>query len=311
MTWIEAELSQLGQNNYRFLLLLLTVLCIGLLYLSYSRYQRFRYITGTATSKIRSASQGYVELEGLGEWMPGDQMFSPFSQKRCLWYHCTIEKRDGSGKRAGWTNISTRTSDQIFHVVDETGHCVIDPENAHVVPESSQTWYGRNAQDISPPTNTGGSLFGWVGLGNYRFTEQIIQPASYVYVLGLFKTIQKNITDESVATKVEDLIRHWKIQPDRYLSHSDIDNNGMIQKAEWKLIRQAARKQVLAKLEKENQPIHVISNSTEDKRPFILSALNEERLVFRKKLISYSCVITSFLLFVVIVVCISVRPFSF
>lgn len=310
MIWIEARLNQLDLDEYVLLLLVLAGLCAYLLYLSFASYQRFRHIHGTATSKIRSASQGYVELQGLGEWMPGDQMHTPFSNKRCLWYHCTIEKKDRVGKRTTWTNILSKTSDQIFHLVDDTGCCVIDPEEAHVVPESSQTWYGHSSQNISPPTIKGGSLFGQVGLGNYRFTEQLITPANQIYVLGLFKTIQKNISSESIASKVEDLIRHWKIQPDRYLSNYDIDQNGIIQKHEWKLIRQDARRQVLEEIEKENKPIHLISNPKEKNMPYILSAIDQERLVFRKKLISYISIAAAFLLFVTIVICLSIRSLS-
>lgn len=312
MTWIEVKLTQLELGEYTFLLVVLTLVCVGLLYVSYTCYQRFRYIHGTATSKIRSASQGYVELKGLGEWMPGDQMFTPFSQQRCLWYHCTIEKKEAKGKRSSWTNILTKTSDQIFHLVDETGICVIDPEDAHVIPESSRTWYGQSPQDRLPPNTNNGFLFSQIASGNYRFTERIIQPASQIYVIGLFKTIQQNkVTDESIAKRVEDLIKHWKIQPDRYLSKYDIDENGIIQKHEWKLIKQQARKKILDKIGKENNQIHLINKPDDNSKPFILSALDEEQLVFRKKFLSYSTVFIAFCLFVIIVICINIRPLTF
>ena len=311
MTWIETELNKLGLDDYTFLLVVMIGLCIGLLYFSYTSYQKFRFIHGTATSKIRSASQGYVELKGLGEWMPGDEMHSLFSQKRCLWYHCTIEKKEGTGKRISWTNILNQTSDHIFHLVDETGCCVIDPEGAHVIPASSQTWYGSNSQDRFPPTTKGTPLFGQIGFGDYRFKEQLIQPATPIYVLGLFKTIQKNISNEFVSKRTESLVKHWKIQPERYLSQYDTDKNGVIQKQEWLLIRQAAKKQILTKIDKENQPIHLLSQPTQKGKPFILSTDDEERLIFSKKLTAYLSIITAFLLFVGIVICINIRTISF
>lgn len=310
MTWIENELNQLGLDEYTFLLVVMIGLCIGLLYFSYTSYQKFRYIHGTATSKIRSASQGYVELKGLGEWMPGDEMHSPFSQKRCLWYHCTIERKESTGKRSNWTNIFNQTSDHIFHLIDDTGCCVIDPEGAHVIPASSQTWYGSSPQDKFPPTAKRTLLFGQIGLGDYRFKEQLIQPATPIYGLGLFKTIQKNITNGAVTKRTEALVRHWKIQPDRYLSQYDTNKNGVIQKKEWRLIRQAAKKQILAKIDKENQPIHLLSQPTQKGRPFILSTDNEEHLVFIKKLTAFLSIITGFLLFVGITICVNIRPIS-
>lgn len=310
MTWIETELTQLGLGDYTLLLVVMIGLCIGLLYFSYISYQKYRYIHGTATSKVRSASQGYVELKGLGEWMPGDEMYSPFSQKRCLWYHCTIEKKESNGKRTNWTNILNQTSDHIFHLVDETGCCVIDPEGAYVIAASSQTWYGNSSQDRLPPTGKRNPLFGQIGFGDYRFKEELIQPATPIYVLGLFKTIQKNITNESVTKRTEELIKHWKIQPDRYLFQYDADQNGIIQKHEWQLIRQAAKKQILAKMDKENQPIHILSQPTQKGRPFILSTDDEEHLVFGKKLKAYLSIISAFLLFVGILICINIRPIS-
>jgi hypothetical protein len=307
MTWIETELNQLSLDEYTFLLIVMMALCIGLLYFSYTSYQKFRYIHGTATSKIRSASQGYVELKGLGEWMPGDEMHSPFSQKRCIWYHCTIERKENTAKRSSWINILDQTSDHIFHLVDETGSCVIDPDGAHVIPASSQTWYGSSPRNRFTPTEKQTPLLGQIGFGDYRFKEQLIEPATPIYVLGLFKTIQKNITTEAVTKRTETLIKHWKIQPDRYLSQYDTDKNGVIQKHEWQLIRLAAKKQILAKIDKDNQPIHLLSRTTQKGKPFILSADDEEHLVFIKKLTAYLSIITALLLFAGILICINIR----
>jgi hypothetical protein len=311
MTWIETELKQLSLDEYTFLLVVMISLCIGLLYLSYTSYQKFRYIHGTATSKVRSASQGYVELKGLGEWMPGDQMHSPFSQKRCLWYHCTIERKENISKRTSWINILDQTSDHIFHLVDETGSCVIDPDGAHVIPASSQTWYGSSSQNRLPPTAKRTLLLGQIGFGDFRFKEELIQPATAIYVLGLFKTIQKNITNEAVTKRIELLIKHWKIQPDRYLSQYDTDKNGVIQKQGWSLIRQAAKNQILAKIDKENHPIHLLSRPAQKGKPFIISTNDEEHLVVIKKLTAYLSIITALLLFVGILICINIRQIFF
>lgn len=59
-----------------------------------------------ATSKIRSASQGYVELKGSGEFMPGDDILSPFSGNRCLWYQCTVDRKQKQGKRTTCPNLT-------------------------------------------------------------------------------------------------------------------------------------------------------------------------------------------------------------
>ena len=89
-------------------LVLLGVLAVGFAYLIYYSYgilKRYRFMDGTATSKVRSAAQGHVELKGLGEWMNNDEIHSPFSNRRCLWYHCTIDKKRHTGKRTTWTRM--------------------------------------------------------------------------------------------------------------------------------------------------------------------------------------------------------------
>jgi hypothetical protein len=307
MTWIKTTLSGLNPLEYATLQLIMAGVGGYLAYLCYISVQQFRHIHGIATSRIRSASQGYVELKGLGEWMAGDQIHAPFSQKRCLWYCSTIEKKERSRRRTTWTNISNQTSDKLFQLVDETGQCVIDPEDAHVVPECCQTWYGNSPQDTRPDSGISGRhLLGSIGFADYRFTEQLILPASQIYVLGLFKTI----ADESITQMAEALVKHWKIQPHRYLSKYDTDNNGVIQKQEWTLIRQDARNQVLAKLDQENQPLHLLSRPKELNKPVIISTLDEEQLVFSKKLKSCCSGIMAFLLIVSLVKCFNLRPYS-
>ena len=76
LSWLKTELVELSTVEYQILLVAMAVLGVYLLYRSYQAYRRYRFIGGMATSKIKSAPQGYVELKGLGEWMPGDQIHS-------------------------------------------------------------------------------------------------------------------------------------------------------------------------------------------------------------------------------------------
>ncbi len=60
-SWIKSEILELPATDY---LVLYGVLVVGfcyLLYYCYGAFKRFRFIDGTATSKIRSAAQGHVE----------------------------------------------------------------------------------------------------------------------------------------------------------------------------------------------------------------------------------------------------------
>ncbi len=305
-SWFETGILQLGDGEYSALLIILTGLGIYLLYRTWAAFRRYRFISGTATSKIRSASQGYVELKGVGEFMPGDELTSPFTGSRCLWYQCTVEQKQKIGKSTTWTNISDEISDNLFHLLDGTGECIIDPEDAHVVAEFNQTWYGHSMQDRLQPTASSRALTG-IAIGGYRFSERLIRPASLIYALGFFRTMQNTADSPGVEAEVKDLLRQWKLQPHRYLSQFDFDANGKIDKQEWRAIHHKARQQVISKIQR--QQLHNILERPQDTgQPFILSAVGEEDLVFRKKLLSVSAGGVAFLLFIIIISVIAVRP---
>jgi len=305
-SWVEGEILAMSRTDY---LLLLGVLAGGfayLVYYSFRAFRRFRYVDGTATSKIRSAAQGLVELKGLGEWLPGDSITSPFSNSRCIWYHCTIDKRQRHGKRVSWTNISDDCSGHLFRLVDDTGWCVIDPDYAHVIAESDITWYGASADCRSRVPRRSRRLY--LGLGDYRFRERLIRPATTLYALGEFRSFQNNPTDAMIAKETEDLVKHWKLQPQRYLADFDFDGNGKIQQQEWKAIRAAARKQVLAKMNSQDSEHHLLLRPQDKRHPFILSAIAEEDLVASKKLGAYGSVAAAFVILAAVVIASSLRP---
>ena len=304
LSWLESEIGQMPSTDYLTLYGVGVVLLGFLAFYSASAYRRFRFIDGTATSKIRSAPQGHVELKGLGEWLPDGAILSPFSNSRCVWYHCTIDKRRRSGKRTTWTNISDERSEHLFRLVDDTGECVVDPEDAHVIAESDRTWYGNSADAASQDP---GSRLLRLGFGRYRFRERLIRPATQVYALGAFRTVYSNPSDEFVDRRVEDRVSQWKLQPQRYLRDFDLDRNARIQQDEWRVVRAAAREQVLAEIAREQREHHVLTRPLDRKHPYILSAVPEESLLRRKKIKAYLAAGTAFLIFAALVVMYSIR----
>ena len=115
-SWLEHEILSMSLGDYLVLCLVMTAALGFLLYFGFRACHRFRFMDATATSRIRSAAQGQVELKGLGELMPNDTITSPFSGERCLWYHCSIDRRKRSRKRVTWTNISNEVSDHLFRL---------------------------------------------------------------------------------------------------------------------------------------------------------------------------------------------------
>ena len=291
------------------MLLIMVVTTAWLIYACFTSFRRLRFVDGTATSKIRSAAQGHVELKGLAEWMKGDSFTSPFSNSRCVWYHCTIEKREKNGKRSRWTNISEERSSQLFRLIDDTGWCIIDPDHAHVIAEIDRSWLGPNTDcRLRVPEKVAWLQF---NPGNYRFRERLIRPATALYVLGEFSSHQNSTTEEFIAAQVEDLVRQWKQQPQRYLGAFDQDDNGLIKDREWTGVNTAAHKQVVARLNSQEQEHHILAKPEDRRHPYILSATPEENLVRTKKSIAYASTAGILLIFSVLVFLTSIRsPFS-
>ena len=80
--------------------------------------RRRRAITDTPTSRIASAAQGYVELQGNGRPMAGLPLVSPLSGGRCLWYRNTTEQKDSENQ---WKVINRDESEASFVLDDGSG----------------------------------------------------------------------------------------------------------------------------------------------------------------------------------------------
>lgn len=305
LSWLEYEIQEMSASDYLVLYGVMAAALAFLLYYSFIAFRRFRFIDATATSRIRSAAQGHVELKGLAEFIKNDTIKSPFSGSRCVWYHCTIDKKKESGKRTTWTSISDELSEHLFRLVDDTGDCIIDPDHAHVIPETDMTWYGPGTEYRSgAPAKK--SLISF-GMDKYRFRERLIRPATMLYAMGSFSTVYNNPSDAFISSEVEELVQQWKLQPQRYLREFDIDQNGKIQQGEWKAIRAAARRQILARERVQKNAHNLLSRPSEKKQPYIISAVGEEKLVARKKLKAYSSISAAFFLFSSLVFMFSIR----
>ena len=92
----------------------------------FRRLHHARLIENVPTAKVRSAHQGYVELVGTAEALPGEPVIAPLSGSVCCWYDYRIERR--SGKH--WNIVDKGTSEAVFAIRDDTGRCLIDPEAA-------------------------------------------------------------------------------------------------------------------------------------------------------------------------------------
>lgn len=297
--WINEYIEGLSSAEYHLQVMLLIILLCYLLYKIHASYHHLRYIHDTATSRIASAAQGYVELRGWGEFLPGSVTLSPFSQQRCLWYQCSVEKRQKMKQHSDWETESNEVSDELFVLKDDTGECVIIPDGAHVIESHKRTWYGSSVQARFQPAVTSGRLGSLVGFGEYRFTEKMIKVADSLYATGFFETQQKSIQPQALKQQVHNLVQTWKSSPSRYLAPFDRDKDGKITRQEWKQIYLHAERKIMQ--QQQHTVHHTLRRPAQENQPFIISARPEWELVNKKRQsIAIYLVVFFFLLYILL-----------
>jgi hypothetical protein len=184
-----------------------------------ANYRRYRTIHDLPTSKIASAAQGYVELFGRSELLPGAPVHSKLSSTRCCWYRYYLEHKTSDDK---WEHEDSGTSTEHFVVIDDSGQCVVSPEGAEVLCAEKKTWTE----------------------GSYRYTEWLLLPQGTLYAIGDFVTLGGAQADVDERRDISELLREWKAQPAQLLARFDLDGDGQLDLKEWELARLQARREV-------------------------------------------------------------------
>lgn len=290
------RVRNLSPEGFWFILVVLIVVSCLAFYFIWRSLHRARVIEDMPTARLRSAHQGYVELEGVGQLLEGPPIIAPLTGIHCLWYSYSIEQRqtrhDSRGRANNyWQTIDSGVSDALFMLDDGTGQCIIDPEGAEVIAEVQDVWYGREAFPKRGPSTTGGWLRG--GSGDYRYREARLMPGT-LYALGWFNTVRN--APGSVDAEVGALLRKWKLDQAGLLARFDRNGDGQIDAGEWDQARMAALQEVIA--QQAQRPAtpdsHVLARSPSDRQPFLLSALPQAALVRRYRRRSFAALIGTF-----------------
>lgn len=268
----EANIMQLSDNEFLIVTVVASIISLYAFYLMVKRHHITRLIENTPTSKIRSAAQGYVELNGKAQLMDGSTLLSPISTRACVWYRYKIEKevihRDSKGNvTRSWQLIKSARSDNVFLIEDETGRCIIDPDDADVVTTDKRVWHTDEFMQ------------------RRRYTEELITESEPLYAIGLFKTID-HVERHKQKLHISTLLRHWKKSPNLLLLKYDKDNNGELNEQEWHQVYLAAKRQVQRDYEQKSlqEPLNLLKMTHHKNQAFILSTLSEEKLIKRYKM---------------------------
>ncbi len=278
-----ARVQGLSTEGFWFVSAILTIVSAIAFYYIWRSLHRARIIEDTPTARIRSAPQGYVELEGVGQLLEGPPIVGPLTGIHCLWYSYKIEHRETHHDSRGhsssnWSTLQSGISDGLFLLDDGTASCIIDPDGAEVVADDNDVWYGHDSFPRSgPPAKKSWIRF---GSGDYRYTEERLMPGS-VYALGWFNTVRNAPGD--VNTEVAALLRDWKGDQPGLLARFDHNRDGQIDVSEWDGVREAALQEVIKlRSHRPHAPAsNVLVRSPSDRQPFLLSAVPQRVLAWR------------------------------
>ncbi len=251
---------------------------------AFKAWAKNRLIEDTPTSRVRSAAQGYVELNGIGEPPAEAPPKGPLTGLPCTWWRYKIEERRYSGRSRSWCTIESDTCATPFVLNDGTGRCLIDPRGAEVFPGHTTVWYGADAwPQVRIPEGSG--AFAWLVdtfvTDKYRYTEYRLQPNEHVYAIGAFRSLG-GIGDFDPDTAAANLLHDWKQDQAALLTRFDANHDGTLSAAEWEQARAAARRQVEDGRAAAPRPpsVNVLADPM-DGRAFLLAAAQGESLAQR------------------------------
>lgn len=203
----------------------------------------FRFIVDTPKSKMQSAAQGFVELQGTCDFF-GNRVSQGFmSGPPCVWHRYTIFRLTGFPFQMGASSIP-------FVVTDKTGSCIVNPTGAKVISSRNRTWIE----------------------GGRRFSSRYICPGSDIYVLGELRTRGGSETAYNKGMEVSKLLSVWKKDTRWLFEEFDSDGNGQLDSDEWDTARKRAE-QVSRNIHEERaaDPVANVISKPRNGMPFIIS----------------------------------------
>ncbi|WP_372741358.1 GIDE domain-containing protein [Neptunomonas sp.] len=266
------------------------------LWKGFAYLKHYRLITGTPTSRIRSAHQGYVEITGHiieGEYGP---LIAPLSGRECAWYRYSVSHLQSSGKTKRWRTERSGESDTWFQVNDGTATGLIDPAGATVRTINTRTWYGDTpnpnkhaAHHPNKPTmhqsgfDLNKRLFTELSGSRYRYQETLLFTHEQIYALGQFQSVGGGRHLTPLQQLSGEVIREWKQSYNDLLQRFDRNNDKKLDMPEWSDVQKAAQKEaVKRRTDMASAPtMHVLCCPTDNNNPFLISTFDEERLAIR------------------------------
>jgi hypothetical protein len=178
---------------------------VYLFYRGFKLLQRKRLILNTPASKIRSASMGLVEVNGLaaGPYT----MVAPITGVPCYYFRTIAWQWKQAGKNKSWVKVADESMHLPFFLDDNTGRVLVDPQGAEMdihrdfQDEFSTSLFSSNLQ---VPQNVASFLARHAVAADKKLKveEYCIKPKNALFIVG---TLAQNPGLNVAATPVRTL----------------------------------------------------------------------------------------------------------
>lgn len=283
--WISLDISAIKTLSTSSFWLFVAILGLFIAYFFYQSYKlllQARTIEDTPTAKIRSAAQGYVELEGTQQFFQKQPLIAPLSRQPCTWYRFTVEHY----QKDRWKLIEQNDSSHLFELDDGTGRCFIDPKGAQITTSLQDRWFGFRRRPQGKPKNLFMRLLGL--LGRYRYREWRMEQGMSLYAIGHFQTIYLDSASpnpELFEQKIQQQFGQWTILFQKFLVTANLNNQ--LPEEQWKKQFAQVHTQINQQLPPNSQQlaINILNKEGLDSRhPFLLSAYQQKKLIRQARL---------------------------
>jgi hypothetical protein len=178
-----------SSNPGGFILWCLIGICAGI-YLfvqGFRLLQRRRLILDTPASKIRSASMGMVELNGLA--VGPYTMVAPITARPCYCYRTFIWEWKQQGKNKQWVKVASECMHVPFFLDDNTGKVMVDPSGADLdlhrdFQQEFCDGFFTTKEEAPPNVRSFLSRHGINTSNKIKVEESCIKPKNSLFLLG-------------------------------------------------------------------------------------------------------------------------------
>jgi hypothetical protein len=160
---------------------------VYLFYRGFRLLQRKRLILNTPTSKIRSASMGLVEINGLA--VGPYTMTAPITGVPCYYFRSIAWQWQNVGRNSKWVKVADESLHLPFFLDDNTGRVLVDPQGAEMdIHRDFHEQFGTSlfSTSFEIPSNISGFLacHGVSTDKKLKIEEYCIKPKNALFILG-------------------------------------------------------------------------------------------------------------------------------